>query len=201
MEELDTGYDTYAVIVSPGGEEKMIKMQPSRPGYYQGNFELDETGVYLIRVEQEREDGSSAAMEAGLIYPYSPEYDIRNTSSRNLSEHIAGQTGGRMLENPEDILLDELEPVWRYHEIWPALMLLALILFFIDIVLRKLGIRFVTEKMLAPPIRGLENVFVHLKGSYLRAKRDLPVKKDAFNNDLSEKNDQRKSSRKLGLGT
>ncbi len=185
MEELDTGYDTYAVIVSPGGEEERIKMQPSKPGYYQGNFELDDTGVYLIRVEQQREDGSSAAMEAGLIYPYSPEYDIRHTSSRNLSEHIAGKTGGRLLENPEDILLDELEPVWRYHEIWPILLLLALILFIVDIVLRKLGIRFVTEKMLMPPIWGLQNAFIHLKDSLAASSRVNP----------SEKNGQRKSSR------
>lgn len=163
MDELETGYDTQAVIVTPGGEETRIKMQPSKPGYYQGNFELEDTGVYLIRVEQQREDGTTASMEAGLIYPYSPEYDIRQISSRNLPEHIAGQTGGRMLEKPEDILLDELQPVWRHHEIWPALLLIALLLFFIDIVLRKLGLRFVMEKLLAPPVRGLGNGFIHWK--------------------------------------
>ena len=101
-------------------------------------------------MEQHRDDGSSAAMEAGLIYPYSPEYDIRQTSSRNLSEHIAGQTGGRMLQNPEDILPDDSQPVWQHHEIWPALLLLALILFFLDIALWKLGLRFVKGKLFGP---------------------------------------------------
>ena len=155
VDEPDTGQDIYAVIVSPNGEESRVKMRPSKPGYYQGNFELDDTGVYLIRTEQKREDGTTAAMETGLIYPYSPEYDIRLTSTRNLPEHITGKTGGRLIQRPEDLLLDESQPVWRNHEIWPALLLSALILFFLDIVLRKLGMRFVTERLLAPPVKAI----------------------------------------------
>jgi len=157
LDELDEGLESYAVIVSPNGEESRIKLRPSKPGYYQGTFELDKTGVYLMRVEQRRQDGSIAVLESGLIYPYSPEYDIRMISSRNLSEHIAGQTGGRMLEEPEDILLDESQPVWRQHEIWPALLLTALMLFFVDITMRKLGWKFITvnrSKKAAPVHNG-----------------------------------------------
>ena len=79
-------------------------------------------------------------MEAGLSYPYSPEYGIRFMPSRNLAEHIAGRTGGRLLEKPEDILTDESRPVWKQHEIWPALLFAALMLFFIDVALRRLGL-------------------------------------------------------------
>lgn len=43
-----------------------------------------------------------------------------------------------------------LPPVWKHHEIWPALMLAAMILFFLDIVLRKLGWKFIVEKWLVP---------------------------------------------------
>jgi Mg-chelatase subunit ChlD len=155
LDELDEGYDTSAYIVNPDGTEGKIKMQPSRPGYYQGNFPLGETGVYLIRVEQQGEDtdgegGGTVSMTTGLVYPYSPEYDIRNPSSRNLLEHIVSQTKGRILEKPEDLLLDELPPVWKHHEIWPALMVAALMLFFLDIVLRKLGWKFIAEKWLIP---------------------------------------------------
>jgi Mg-chelatase subunit ChlD len=168
INELDTGYETDAVIVSPNGEESRIKLQPSKPGYYQGNFVLSDTGVYLIRVEQQRDDGTMSAMEAGLVYPYSPEYDIRQDSSKYLPEHIAGQTGGRILEKPEDLLLDEPDPVWRHREIWPALLLLALLLFFVDIVLRKLGLRFVTDKLLAPVMGGLTRAFETAKTALKR---------------------------------
>ncbi|MGI6141962.1 MAG: VWA domain-containing protein, partial [Caldicoprobacterales bacterium] len=203
MDELDTGYDTFAVIVSPGGGESRIKMQPSRPGYYQGNFELDDTGVYLIRVEQHRDDGSSAAMEAGLIYPYSPEYDIRQTSSRNLSEHIAGQTGGRMLQNPEDILPDDSQPVWQHHEIWPALLLLALILFFLDIALRKLGLRFVKEKLFGPPIRKLTGVLAHLKSSNQQAGKkpideNESIISESYSTETDEKSDEKRNEGSKG---
>ena len=70
-----------------------------------------------------------------------------------------------MLQNPEDILPDESQPVWQHHEIWPALLLLALILFFLDIALRKLGLRFVKEKLFGPSIRKLTGALAHLKSS------------------------------------
>ena len=192
IDELDIGYETDAVIVSPDGEENRIKLQPSKPGCYQGNFELNDTGVYLVRVEQQRDDGTTSAMEAGLVYPYSPEYDIRQESSKYLPEHIAGQTGGRILEKPEDLLLNEPEPVWRHREIWPALLLLALILFFIDIVLRKLGLRFVTDKLLAPAMRGLAGAFATTKAALKSStnhsttvKGSLKEKQSPANNEVS----------------
>ncbi|HCS73400.1 MAG TPA: hypothetical protein DIW17_05945 [Clostridiales bacterium] len=192
IDELDIGYETDAVIVSPDGEENRIKLQPSKPGCYQGNFELNDTGVYLVRVEQQRDDGTTSAMEAGLVYPYSPEYDIRQESSKYLPEHIAGQTGGRILEKPEDLLLNEPEPVWRHREIWPALLLLALILFFIDIVLRKLGLRFVTDKLLAPAMRGLAGAFATTKETLKSStnhsttvKGSLKEKQSPANNEVS----------------
>ena len=155
LDEADEGFEIHAIIASPNGEESRIKMQPSKPGYYQGNFQLNETGVYLIRLEQQRQNGSRSAMEAGLSYPYSPEYDIRFMPSRNLAEHIAGRTGGRLLEKPEDILTDESRPVWKQHEIWPALLFAALMLFFIDVALRRLGLRFMADKMLMPSVRAV----------------------------------------------
>ena len=167
-------------------------MQPSKPGYYQGNFELADTGVYLVRVEQQRDDDTTSAMEAGLVYPYSPEYDIRQDSSKYLPEHIAGQTGGRILEKPEDLLLNEPEPVWRHREIWPALLLIALLLFFIDIVLRKLGLRFVTDKVLAPAMRGVAGILATakatLKNSTKRSsavKGSVKEKQSLVDNDVS----------------
>ncbi|HHY83751.1 MAG TPA: VWA domain-containing protein [Clostridiales bacterium] len=165
IDEPDAGYDTYAIIIGPEGNESRIKMQPFKPGYYQGNFELDNTGVYLVRAEQQRDDGTTASMEAGLIYPYSPEYDIRQVSSLNLPEHIAGQTGGRLLQKPEDLLEHEPQPVWKHHEIWPALLALALILFFLDIVLRKLGLRFAAERLLAPTVKTIAGAFAYIKDS------------------------------------
>ena len=171
----DAGYDTNAIIVDPEGNESQIKLQPVKPGYYQGNFELKATGVYLIRVDQQRDDGSTASMEAGLIYPYSPEYDIRQTSSLNLPENIAEQTGGRLLQNPEDLLQYEPKPVWRHHEIWPALLTAALFLFFLDIVVRKLGLKYVAGKLLSPVVKALTGAFLNIgRKINLKSKAAVP---------------------------
>lgn len=198
VDSLDADYETYAVIVGPGGEESRIKMQPLKPGYYQGTFELETTGVYLVRVEQKGEDGKEAALEAGLVYPYSPEYDIRQISSKNLSEHIAGQTGGRLLEKPEDILPDEPQPVWRHYEIRLLLLLLSLLLFFTDILIRRLGLKFMADKLklLSTPAGmlagALASAFKSIKGLIAKA---FIIRKTSPKEASSEKPDMQKSPR------
>ena len=164
-ELLDEGLNTSAIIVDPTGKEIKIDMYPSKPGYYQGNFDLEETGVYLVRVEQQQNEGAVNVMEAGLVYPYSPEYDIRKTSSKAVLEQIVSQTEGRILEKPKDLLLDELPPVWKHSEIWPILLFLSLLLFIFDIISRKLGMNIIYDKLLLPVKKLLLSNMIKMKSA------------------------------------
>ncbi|HZK34519.1 MAG TPA: VWA domain-containing protein, partial [Bacillota bacterium] len=136
-EMMDADIETGAVVVGPGGDEREVIMDPIKPGLYQGNFELDDTGVYLVRAEQKQGDAVNV-METGLNYPYSPEYDMRIKSSRLVLEHIVSQTDGRILDSPRDLLTYEEPPVWEHTEVWPYLLLAALALFIVDIAARRL---------------------------------------------------------------
>lgn len=161
-----TGRDATAVVVSPKGKETRVRLKPSRPGSFQGNFDLEETGVYLVRVEQTGD--SSAAWETGLVYPYSPEYDLRASSSRNLLEHVVSRTGGKILHKPEDLLQSELPPAWKYHEVWPGMLCLAMLLFLLDITLRRLSGSFLAEKLLLPAARWIGKRMVSIRVWCLR---------------------------------
>lgn len=139
-DNMASSMETQAVVVGPDNSETILQMDPVRPGLYQASFDLEDTGVYLVRVEQRQEE-ELAVMETGLSYPYSPEYDMRLKSSRLKLEHIVGQTDGRILAKPEDILAYEEAAVWNRRQVWPYLLLVALILFMYDVAARKLDIK------------------------------------------------------------
>lgn len=145
-EGLGIGGDSKAVIVDPEGNERTVALNPLKPGYHQGSFQLDKTGVYLIRVEQ-NSSGVTSVIETGLNYPYSPEYDMRLTSSKAVLEHIVNQTDGRIVREAEELLQYEEPPVWKHTEIWPYLLAAALIIFIYDIAARKLEIGRIAGKM------------------------------------------------------
>jgi len=202
-----TGRDASAVVVSPKGKETRVRLKPSSPGSFQGNFDLEETGVYLVRVEQEQTGDASAAWETGLVYPYSPEYDLRASSSRNLLEHVVSRTGGKILHKPEDLLKSELPPAWKYHEVWPGMLCLAMLLFLLDITLRRLSGRFLTEKLLLPATRwmGKRMTFARAWCLWIRSRLSGTNKadgmgKDAVKNVMAGNEAERKAERGKAAG-
>jgi len=140
-ENLDESLDSKAVVVDPDGKEQEIDLNIVEPGKYKGDFDVSIPGVYLVRVEQRKDREIVNTLDSGLAVTYSPEYDIRQGGSREILERIVKQAGGKILDAPDQVFKDDLEPVWTQTEIWPGLLILALILFVFDIAIRRLNLR------------------------------------------------------------
>ncbi|MGI6086125.1 MAG: glutamine amidotransferase [Acetivibrionales bacterium] len=140
-ENLDETLDSKAMVVGPDGSEQEINLNVTEPGKYKGDFDVSTPGVYLVRVEQWKNGKIVNTLDTGLAVTYSPEYDIRQSGSREILERIVNQAGGEILDTPNQVFEDDLEPVWTQTEIWPGLLILALILFIFDIVIRRLNLR------------------------------------------------------------
>ena len=138
---IDEVLDSKAIIVNPDGKQQEIDMHIIEPGKYKGSFDVSTSGVYLIRVEQRNNGEIVNSLDTGLAVTYSPEYDIRQSGSREILGRIVNQAEGEILDSPEQIFKEDLEPVWTQTEIWPGLIILALILFVTDIAIRRLNIR------------------------------------------------------------
>ncbi|MDK2903847.1 MAG: hypothetical protein PWQ93_1766, partial [Clostridiales bacterium] len=138
-----------AVVIAPDGKQQDIELQVSRPGQYSGSFDVNEPGVYLIRVQQQEGDKIINAVDSGLAVTYSPEYDIRYKSSKRLLEQVVAQTGGRIIGDPKQVFADDVEPVWKQAELSPYLLPLALLLFVLDIALRRLKIEALWAALMA----------------------------------------------------
>ncbi|AEE96728.1 VWA domain-containing protein [Mahella australiensis] len=138
-----------AVVIAPDGKQQSVELQASRPGQYSGSFDIDEPGVYLVRAQQQEDGKVINAVDSGLAITYSPEYDIRYKSSKRLLEQVVAKTGGRIIDRPEQVFADDSEPVWKQTELAPYLLPLALLLFVLDIALRRLKIEALWAALMA----------------------------------------------------
>ncbi|MCB1086414.1 MAG: VWA domain-containing protein [Verrucomicrobiae bacterium] len=100
-------------------------------GLYGGGFAPTDPGVYLVRA------GSGAqTVSAGYVHNPSGEVATGQIAESTLRE-AAEITGGTYLADPGAPLELTGSDVSRYVELWPLLLKLFLVLFFIDIAIRR----------------------------------------------------------------
>ncbi|MCM8899732.1 hypothetical protein KVG29_00650 [Caldicoprobacter algeriensis] len=136
----DEALNSHAVVMKLGGGRQEVSLQATQPGRYEGEFEIDEAGVYLVRVELKDGESVVGQLESGLAVSYLPEYDIRNRGAKELLERLVKETGGIMLDEPEQVFREDLHPVWVETEVWPYLLSAALVLFMVEVTLRRLKV-------------------------------------------------------------
>jgi hypothetical protein len=121
-----------------------LPLEQTAPGRYKGSFALDGTGEYFITVSGQ--DGRGETIEprtTAFAIPYSAEYLPRPQNLRLLRK-LANLTGGQLLhvtDGPET-LAELFQVAGDGHRpprsLWYVLILAALLLYFFDIVARKL---------------------------------------------------------------
>jgi len=146
-ELVEEDLDTQAIVIEPDGMEQKIQMNVEKPGEYRGNFQADEPGVYIVRLEQKKGGNPVNRMESGLSVTYSSEFDIRQGNTEEFLKKLVERTGGSILEQPEEVFRGEITPIQSRSELWPWLLPLALFLFVLDIALRRLRWDIVTFRI------------------------------------------------------
>lgn len=136
------------VAGSGGGPEQEITLVQTAPGHYEGGFTPDKAGSYSVSVQGSGQavtvTGSPTTLPAnlslsqtvGAVAPYSPEYRQLG-SNEPLMKEIASLSGGRVLSSPEETFRGELGSAFERHNLWPWLLLLAVLLFPLDIAVRR----------------------------------------------------------------
>ena len=135
----ENGKKISAHIVAPDLTDTTVTLTQTSPGRYEGGFDADQVGAYLVSVKDET--GKSGASDTlGMVVPYSPEYRTLQSNLPLLTE-LADETGGKIQSDPTQVFNDA--PVWvaAVTDIGPALLLIAALLFLADIAVRRLAIR------------------------------------------------------------
>lgn len=131
-----------AVVVSPKGVRETVLLRQTGPGHYEANFPTKEVGAYLINLLDKKDGKLQGSQVLGASVNYSPEFNAIEPNL-NLLKRIAEVGGGRMLdlENPG---LNPFEvgrkKTYQPRDLWEWLLRLAIILFVIDVGIRRIQI-------------------------------------------------------------
>lgn len=128
-------------VVLPDRHRSPLTFSQTAPGRYQGAFTIPISGEYYVTLSSNGSEREIGPKTFGLAVPYSAEYLLLEPNTA-LLEQLASVTGGTMTlleEKPGNRFFTAFqEDVTTYKEIWFPLALAALLLFFLDILLRKL---------------------------------------------------------------
>ncbi len=139
------GLDVKAKVVSStlNGSQDGMNLTQTAPGHYEGYFTPKNAGAYIVNVQGQGQTGDTTGKKVnltqtiGAVASYSPEYKQLGTNTALLKD-IAGLTGGRVLTNPAEAFSQDLTRTTRQQEIWPWLLLAAILLFPLDIAVRRI---------------------------------------------------------------
>ncbi len=144
------GLDVKAKVVSSAlSSQEDVSLTQTAPGHYEGYFTPKGNGSYIVNVQGNGQQGQAVgggdpknvnlAQTIGAVASYSPEYKQLG-SNEPLLKDVATLTGGRVLSGPEQAFTDDLSRTTRQQELWPWLLLLAILLFPLDIAVRRIRI-------------------------------------------------------------
>ena len=150
------------VVVSPKGENILVRLEQTGPGHYEARFPTKEVGSYNLSV-REVKDGKIAGMQSvAASVNYSPEFTAPEPNL-NLLAKLAEAGGGKLLDAtaPEDVsnnpFLHDRHRTFQPRDWWEWLLKVAIFLFVLDVAVRRIDIdREQWEKFLA---RARQTVF------------------------------------------
>jgi hypothetical protein len=177
------------MLVRPNHESHPLQLTQTGPGTYEGEFDARAAGSYVANFKYDvgrGADAISGSLQTGLSVAFSPEYRELETNEALLSE-IAQRTGGRVL-SPTDTTAafdtTSLTPAEARRPIWEYLVRWMLLLFLLDVAVRRIAInpieiarkvrRFIGELAgKRQPAEASAAVLSTLKGTRERMRDDL----------------------------
>jgi len=172
-----------ARIIAPSGKTATIPMNQSASGLYRGKFQAGEVGTYFVNIIEEVEGVSQTGKIQAFSVPYSPEYRKFDTNEY-LLEKIASVTGGKLINAGDDIFDRGKRVVYYPQPAWIKFLIIALMLFPLDVALRRVYL----------PENLFKNIYLAFQGKepiepepFVTSLDTLKIKKEELKEDLSRK--------------
>nr|MDA8220034.1 VWA domain-containing protein [Dehalococcoidales bacterium] len=141
---------TTSYLVGPNNQRQEVTLDPAGPGRYQARLDLPEPGAYVVQVKQTTAEGVELSGEAGWVAPYPAEYREAGIAQPFLGQ-LAKAGNGRVLTDVAEVVSPPTQPTMARWPAWPLLLLLAGILWPLEIASRRLALPAVKWQALRRP--------------------------------------------------
>ena len=134
-----------AIVLGPDGTRSEIQVPQTAPGLYEARFPAGKVGDYTVTLAASSAEAALPPLTVGVSVPYSDEYRMLGVNGPLLAR-LAATTGGTLVSSPDDEgAISEIvkrEPVraGTGGQPWRFLLVAALLLFVLDIAVRKVAL-------------------------------------------------------------
>ncbi len=132
-------YATSVALVGPDLAPAMVALNQVAPGVYEAPVASLQSGAYAVRVTQTKPGETALGRTLGLVAPTPAEYRLLGANEPLLAA-IRAATGGSEPATPAAVWAHDLRAAGRSTDLWPWLLVLAMLLWPLDITLRRVSI-------------------------------------------------------------
>lgn len=132
-------YATRVALVGPDLRPSTVDLPQVAPGVYESPIASLESGAYALRVTQTRPGEAALGRTLGLVAPTPAEYRVLGANEPLLAA-IRAATGGRIVDVPAEAWTHDLRTTGRNADLWPWLLIVALLLWPLDVALRRVSL-------------------------------------------------------------
>jgi len=116
-----------------------VRLDQVAPGVYEKDLGEISAGAYAVRITQIRPGTAALGRTVGLVAPIAAEYRLLGANEPLLAT-LRAATNGREITTPLEPWRHDLRLTSSFTELWPWLLLLALLLWPLDIALRRVSL-------------------------------------------------------------
>lgn len=127
---------TELTLIGPSLDRETLTMNQIAPGRYQASIPTDKKGTYHIEMSQQDQGQPVLRQSRGIVVGYPDELRLQPPDEEKL-QRIAELSGGRFNPTPEEIFHVTDEPTYKAEPLWPYLLMAALVIFLLDVALRR----------------------------------------------------------------
>jgi len=125
-------------------ERQPITLAQTGPGRYEGRFDVRAGGQYIVHLQYADAEGTRQRLPVtGLSMAYSPEYREMAANESLLQQLASAHPSGRLLPadaSAAEIFAHNLPPGVGRRPLWPRLLGWAMLLFLLDVAVRRIAI-------------------------------------------------------------